>query len=335
MAREDRYKTTRSAFIASVLSVALTGCGGESTSSIPLTVQPPSPPVNNSTVETPINTEVVVNDVIPTEPAPTPEPEEPNNDAAPEPFLPTPTPTVTTKTTINDTGSTLCASLDETNLACSIAGFPGQDGEYGRDAEAQQTIVKVGGGDAGFDFSKLSSNGSVLSTQEGVWAEDGAEILGSQWPCVLDNTTELVWEVKHSNPSHPRYGLNTFSWYNPNENENGGIAGTPNGGACNTEACDTEGYVDYVNSVALCGFTDWRMPTVNELHSIAHQGKVDFSIDEHYFPNTLGLRYWTTESGAAIPQLAWYVYFSDASVSFTQKDNKTFVRLVRSDSDND
>lgn len=233
---------------------------------------------------------------------------------------------------LNDTGRTQCANLAEANLPCSLEEFPGQDAQYGRDAAAANgTLVKQGGGAAGFDFSKLGESGEPLAVQDASWSEDGLEQAGTMWSCVKDHTTGLVWEVKHSSPEHPRYGLNTYSWYNTSAQENGGLAGVMDAGECNHGRCDTEGYVEYLNNVALCGYSDWRMPTVEEIYSIGHQGRVDPAIDVEYFPNTLGLRHWTANSSAAVPQLAWYMYFSDASISYTDKSNKSYVRLVRSD----
>jgi len=237
---------------------------------------------------------------------------------------------------INDSGRTGCATATELGVSCEGSVVAVQDGATGRDwAEQKGLLLKFGRGDRGFDFTRLAGDGMSLSVQDGAWSGVGSNTRGTFWECVLDNTTGLVWEVKHADPSHPRWVGSTYSWYSTDAAGNGGFAGTENGGSCNAGRCDTEGYVTYVNGLRLCGYDDWRMPQVSELLSIAHQGRETPAIDLYAFPNSRGefQRYWTGDTAAEIPQIAWYVYFSDGSVSFTQKTNASHTRLVRSDND--
>ena len=48
------------------------------------------------------------------------------------------------------------------------------------------------------------------------------------------------------------------------------------------------GYKNSVNTSALCGFTDWRMPTVDELVGILDRSQATSypKIDSTWFPNT-------------------------------------------------
>ena len=48
---------------------------------------------------------------------------------------------------------------------------------------------------------------------------------------------------------------------------NGGNAGVQGGGTCGLGTCDTNAFVAALNTAALCGFHDWRMPTRRELVS--------------------------------------------------------------------
>lgn len=234
------------------------------------------------------------------------------------------------KMALNDSGRSSCSNLVEADLPCPLSEFPGQDGDHGRDVDAQHLLLtKKGGGMAGFDFTKIGAAGAELSVQNRTWIDTGNEAQGSRWTCVRDNTTGLLWEMKDPAATHPRYALSTYSWYNPNNSQNGGFAGHANKGICNQGSCDSQGYVNYVNSIALCGVTDWRLPTAGELLSLAHHGRVDPAIDTDYFPGPLGLRHWTASPHSAIPQLAWYVYFSDGSISYTDKSNASYIRLVR------
>ena len=44
--------------------------------------------------------------------------------------------------------------------AARPSGFPRQDGDFGRDALARAgQLTKIGGGEAGFDFTKISNSG--------------------------------------------------------------------------------------------------------------------------------------------------------------------------------
>lgn len=236
------------------------------------------------------------------------------------------------KRPLNDTGASECGAaltvIELTALGCEGERYLAQDAEAGRDFQAfRGELNKRGTGDVGFDFVKLDTHGNPLANQLMQWQENGSELDGSHWSCVLDAQTGLMWEVKKTSTDHFRYAGNTYSWF---DNRLMGIAqGTADAGACNHEACDTEGFIKAVNESALCGYQDWRLPTVTEFLSIGHFGKGDPAIDSEIFPNTFGLRHWTSQTYAAVPLLAWYMYFSDGSVSFTGKGDPSYLRLVR------
>lgn len=203
---------------------------------------------------------------------------------------------------LNDTGIDWCANDSSNNLVCPVSGYEGQDGEYGRDALARSgQLAKVGGGAAGFDFTKLDASGNALPET------------ASEWSCVRDNHTGLMWEVK-TDDGGLRDKDNTYSWYNPDNNTNGGSAGTQNGGSCAGSDCDTYAFVQAVNSQGLCGINDWRMPTRLELMSIVHNGVVYPSIDTAYFPNTLSRWFWSSTPNSNSSDGVWQVSFEHGSV---------------------
>lgn len=234
------------------------------------------------------------------------------------------------KSALNDTGLLLCAAPGESQLDCPQVGLPQQDAELGRDALAQAgQLDKLGAGIGGFDWTKLGAGGDALGVQDQAWQAAGTEALGTRWSCVQDHTTGLIWEVKESDPSNVRYAKHTYTWWMESPALNGGFAGKANGGECGTANCDTQGYVQMVNEQGLCGFGDWRLPSVSELSSIVVLSKVVPAVDAQFFPNTLLPRFFTNQSLARDPNLAWYVYFSDGSVSATNKTDASHVRLVR------
>ncbi len=242
---------------------------------------------------------------------------------------------------INDTGQSLCHDQANSAVACSysVGGDAGvnarQDARYGRDAARRLgRLTKIGGGDRGFDYSKISNDGSTL---------EAAAALGSgalDWACTKDNVTGLIWEIKSD--VGLRSSAHTCLWYSTDSGTNGGDPGaTPNvlvGNTCGSQSpaapyeCDTEKYVADVNAVGLCAASDWRLPTYRELLSIVNAGNANPAIDSSFFPNTVtvGYGYWTRSTDATYSGAAWAVNFADGNASSDGKAGRERpVRLVR------
>lgn len=272
---------------------------------------------------------------------------------------PSPTATYTPTGTLNDTGIDWCSENITTpstwvnNAVCSGVNWAGnlwghqQDAFSGRDAQARAgTLSKVGGGMAGFDFTKLGADGKPLAIQNGSWTHDssgkdnGSEAAGTRWDCVGDNTTGLVWEVKRNDATHLRHLSHTYSWYNPDNANNGGSVGHEVGtsavctGVTDTAKCNTQSIVTAVNALpagqALCGLHDWRMPTVDELYTLAHTGVSGPAIDSSYFPNTVSAGYWSSSPISLNAGGAWLVNFFYGFDGNASKGSAFRVRLVRS-----
>ncbi len=197
---------------------------------------------------------------------------------------------------LNDTGVT--AGTDDT----------GADHQCGRDpAAAAGVLPKVGSGVEGFDFTALDASGSATTPSSGA----------NPHPCVRDNVTNLTWEVK-TDDGGLRDKDHTYSWYNTDGTTNGGNADTQarldSPGICGSTLtnCNTEEYVAAVNvlATALCGFSDWRMPTREELRSIVDYGKSPGpAIDSNFFPNTEPSFFWSASGFAGGSGFAWYLDF--------------------------
>jgi len=228
---------------------------------------------------------------------------------------------------LNDTGQTTCYN-DTQAVTPEPSTHPRQDCTIGRDAAAAAGVLtKVGGGRAGFDYTKIANDGRELPA-------DAA--LGSgpaDWACTRDNVTGLLWEVKTDDG-----GLRdkdwTYTWYDDiHTNNNGGVPGDLGadtcGGTLPNSQCNTQAYVAAVNAAGLCGFNDWRLPTRQELNEL-----VDYevpepgpAIDVTYF-RTVGT-YWSSSSEADNPDFAWGVSFYNGSVYTYLKANNFHVRLAR------
>lgn len=183
---------------------------------------------------------------------------------------------------LNDTGMTQC--FDGTNLvACTQANsgdaapHPRQDGRFGRDARAAAgQLTKTGGGAAGFDFTKIANNGSVLPATAILGPNPG------DWACTRDNVTGLIWEVK-TDDSGLRDKDWAYLW------RSAGIIGDAYCGGT-LSRCNIDNLVTAVNGANLCGYnTGWRLPFRRELLSIVHHGVWNPSIDTSYFPNTAAM----------------------------------------------
>jgi hypothetical protein len=222
---------------------------------------------------------------------------------------------------LNDTGITQYGDCCDNTLASEPADYPGQDARFGRDAKATAgQLTKVGGGSAGFDFTALDANGQPTTPSSGA----------TPHPCVRDNVTGLVWEVKTADSGlrDQNWG---YTWYDSNPATNGGDAGTASGTTnCKTAGrCDTEKYVADVNATQLCGYTDWRMPTVKELVSIVDYSRVNSSIDPTYFPNTPASSFRSASAYASVSSSAWVVVFNFGYADAYGKRYGYQVRLVR------
>lgn len=215
---------------------------------------------------------------------------------------------------LNDTGQTQCADASDALVGCDSATTgdsgvgPRQDGRFGRDVA---TPAKIGGGDAGFDFSKVCFNGAVEGTVTGPatctgtlvanTSDTASDTPATDWACTKDNVTNLVWSLQSQAASWDAAAVSTY----------------PEAGH---------------NSISRCGFdSGWRLPTVRELLGIVHNGKPTLlKIDTSYFPDTQVNAYWTSETYVLDPSHAWFVNFNGGSSRAQYKTDTSFVRLVRS-----
>ncbi len=228
---------------------------------------------------------------------------------------------------LNDSGITWGGNYPEgNNPDCSGETIAEQDCAYGRDAAAAAgQLQKIGGGQAGFDFTKLDANGNDLAET------------ATAWSCVRDNVTGLIWEVKTDDGGlHDKD--DEYNWYNTDTTNNGGFEGyaDDDGAICYgyqagnpATYCNTQAFVARVNAKGWCGANDWRMPHLNELYSIVDQGRINPSIDINYFPNTPSDFVWSGSPNAFYSNYAWGVYFDNGSGSGSNRSYSYHVRLVR------
>ena len=218
----------------------------------------------------------------------------------------TPSDVVTSSTPLTDTGATMCFT-DAANLdlaACNSASA----------SQLSATQDAMLGRDA---------TGSTNVDSDGILGLSYAKLPNG---CVQDNVTGLVWETKtDSDTSLLTDWRRTFTY------ESDGRAGS------------VSEYVNRQNQVGLCGFSDWRLPTFQELASIyifngRAQYELSIPLDTRYFPFVGGAANITPRTdgqyitshfiAGAIPSFSSFRDWQPGGYT-THSTSKFLTRLVR------
>ena len=231
---------------------------------------------------------------------------------------------------LNDSGADNCTNDTLVETTCPQAGYPGQDAEFGYDFTANDDSD----GHAGLILTKIDGTGAALPDQS-------VDFETTPWDCVVDDITERMWEVK-TNDGGLRDRAWLYSWYSKRGFNDGGDPGTDSGGTCAAGVlCDTDGYVGAVNAAGLCGYSNWRIPTREELLSLDISVAGGSGIDDNYFPFARAslLNLWWSSNPAVHFDLAqtefrndyaWHArIFDEVSLLTSPKSTPMHIRLVR------
>lgn len=243
---------------------------------------------------------------------------------------------------LNDTGVRTFSNETHFNLPIEPSSHPGQDAAFGRDT----TDADPSDGAAGFSFTKLDEHGNPLPSS------------APEWACVRDNVTGLVWENKQPPLSNPEMGpiwrasSYVYTWYNDDKSNNGGSVGVVNdklnarkaeSSQCAYQAelpgmprpfslhCNTQTYAQEANYRGLCGFHDWRVPTVQELRSIVnYDPTLPHALpDPDFFPHTtISVPYFSSTPAADSDASVWCLS-AGGDVQLCNKSTAAAIRLVR------
>ena len=178
-------------------------------------------------------------------------------------------------------------------------------------------------------FYKVDSDGNILPDT------------ASEWQCVYNDLTGLLWEVKQSDGGWQDFE-HTYSWYQPNTEEMEQLAlgstvtdfpyvaerGRADEGSCYVINCDTYHYALAFNEENVCAASDWRLPSAHELGYLDHDSQYNPDIDINYFPNTAIDRYWSKTETPKISSLAWSVDFKNGIPYVNEKRLSYRIRLV-------
>jgi hypothetical protein len=100
-------------------------------------------------------------------------------------------------------------------------------------------------------------------------------------------------------------------------------------GSFSNEAEDSEAE-DACAALDLGGFTDWRLPTIDELESIRDRSRCSPAIDTEFFPDCPSDWFWSSTAHAYGPaEYAWVVGFYYGSSLSGGRDGRYRVRAVR------
>ncbi len=226
----------------------------------------------------------------------------------------------------NDTGMEIqWAPQSVTTVPCSNSSDPQKDCDLGRDKHSSFNAQQQDG-HAGFSFTKLDSSGSALPFSS-------TPLNDTSWQCNTDNVTGLTWERKFVANSSIHglgiLGVETYSYRWGGESHQGSGLGT--------YYSDWNEIIDSSNNNNYCGFSDWRLPSKQELMDIldymgpfiwggAH-GATYIDPEVQYFDHRDNIpTFWTSTPSAQDESKAWAINFKSGRPE--QLDRTTLLRVV-------
>ncbi len=155
-------------------------------------------------------------------------------------------------------------------------------------------------------FYKTDQRGKVINAES------------ERWFCVKDTIQDALWEAKTTGKQ--RHTQHTYT-----------VEGS--GGQCHQKPCSTQQYIQYINKIALCGRSNWRLPKKTELKSLAQNrhAEGEAAIDSRYFPNTQLGYYWSSTPFQYANNRAWTVDFSSGFEKSQAKSQPFHLRLISRD----
>lgn len=213
------------------------------------------------------------------------------------------------------TGQTNCYdNMEQFFMSCPEPGeaFFGQDGYY---AVPQRSLTALDIYGNAVDRTKYYFFYLSGVDEFGLESEAAMSRFTVSWAMIRDNTTGLIWEVKTTDGS-VHDASNQYDW----------------------EAARSQ-FIDTLNEEQFGFFegspqTPWRLPTVQELCSLANLNESDPAIEDYLFLNTNSYRYWAADEYVGDPLAAWAVDFEQGKTVAYNKTQSTesamtYVRAVR------
>ena len=161
-----------------------------------------------------------------------------------------------------------------------------------------------------------------------------------QWACVMDLSTGLTWEKR--DPTTALHGHDSYIWYQPEHRNPGSQRAHPDDVLGDSTCygfnpddpasfCNTSAYADRVNQSNYCGYSDWRLPTVNEILTLVDaqrkRNNVAPLLDTRFFPFHDPFLYWTNTVNE--DDVVLTVFADDKVLENSERNDSISVRLVR------
>jgi len=187
------------------------------------------------------------------------------------------------------------------------------DYSYAYTPAGDLTSLKTNRGSASDDFYGQDGNYTVNAPSYTKLNSEGKEVssTSTSWSMIKDNVTGLTWTIKKSkdgsaDASNPHDGDNTYAWDNISSDFLAKLNASPGFG----------------------GFTDWKLPTIQQLDSLVNAATATASIDATSFPS-MGAEYWSSTADA-VSGKAWYINFGKGGMIASDKiTNSYHVIAVR------
>lgn len=221
---------------------------------------------------------------------------------------------------------------------------PYQDAAYGHDTNPAYSD----NGEAGFVYQKIDFAGNVLPVDT------------YQQVCTYDSHTGLTWEVKNGPDNQWSNASFTYLWNNSDNKTNGGSAGginakeftdvtEPASAHCafpsktsplyldtTANGCTSANYTALFNKAAICGFKDWRLPSIAELTTIVSYNQESTALDKEYFKDASSIAsspdvvsYLSSTPSADNSASVWCFNATDKKVWLCNKQTYQHIRMVR------
>lgn len=157
---------------------------------------------------------------------------------------------------------------------------------------------------AGAAYAAPADVPSTGQTDSDATGDDGDLRKGVDWPsprfvvsgdCVTDNLTGLMWTRMPDSSSR--------TW---------------------------TGALAYADGLALCDYSDWRLPNLNEMESLVHAGQSDSAtwLNSQGFVAVDAFSFWTSTTYAPSTDSAWYVGMQDGYFGFEVKEDPDFISFA-------
>lgn len=253
----------------------------------------------------------------------------------------------------NDTGYVTYFDGTAYDSVTPPSDYPNQDANYGLDTTEGDIHQD---GEYGFRFTKLDLDGNPVAPTESDWRcvrdeRTGLYIEAKQAALTTMPTQAAIdaWVEAHqddpdANPypwsyesSQWRSSSNTYTWYDSATETNGGYPGAQNDllyaegpiaaecafatNASGNQYCNTENYIANMNNFAVCGITDWRLPSPVEARSFISYNDNALPVGAvEFFPN-LGQRIFTHSSSVKLNGSARCIDTSTGEVELCNKNH--------------